>query len=125
MSFSPDSYDLRLREERYRSLETRVRYLEGRLSAIARGNTLISVAAAHGLLSETHLDTTPAGPAEGDLLIGGATQNWARLGRETDDWVLTLVTGSPAWKAVVAVSGGLGSYLNFGSEPVTGQSYAP
>ena len=54
---------------------------------------------AHNLLSTTHGDTLADSVAAGDIMFGNATPKWARLAKATDGWVLTLVSGLPAWAA--------------------------
>lgn len=53
--------------------------------------------AAHKLLSSAHSDTVIGDVAAGDLIYGNSTPGWARLPKGTDDQVLTLVSGLPAW----------------------------
>jgi hypothetical protein len=60
---------------------------------------LDGVAIPHNLLSVTHLDTTPASVAQGDIVIGhGGTPLWSRLGIGAPAEVLTVVGGEPAWQ---------------------------
>ncbi len=53
--------------------------------------------AAHKLLSSAHSDTVIGDVVAGDLIYGNSTPGWARLAKGTDDQVLTLVSGLPAW----------------------------
>jgi len=54
---------------------------------------------AHNLLSTTHGDSLADTVVAGDIMFGNATPKWARLAKATDGWVLTLVSGLPAWVA--------------------------
>jgi len=51
----------------------------------------------HNLLSTTHPDALPASPVAGDLLFANATPKWARLAVGTNDKILKVVNGAPAW----------------------------
>jgi hypothetical protein len=53
--------------------------------------------AAHDLLSATHSDTLADNVEAGDIIIGNATPKWARLAKDSDGKILTLVSGLPAW----------------------------
>jgi hypothetical protein len=57
----------------------------------------------HPMLSDIHVDTTPASVVDGDLMIGQGDPDptWARLGVGTDGYILAVdsVTHLPSWKA--------------------------
>jgi hypothetical protein len=51
----------------------------------------------HNLLSATHPDTIADSAVAGDMIYANATPLWSRLAKGTDDYILKMVSGLPAW----------------------------
>lgn len=54
--------------------------------------------AGHQLLSSTHIDTSPAAPTRGDLIVANSTPLWARLATGTAESALFTNGTDPAWR---------------------------
>jgi hypothetical protein len=65
----------------------------------------LTTVTAHNILSATHGDSTVGSATAGDIIYADANPKWTKLAKATDGWVLTLVSGLPAW-AVAATGGG-------------------
>ena len=81
MAGEAQSQFLRNLERQQVNIERDIRRIKSRLSTTisGSGDVFITGASTHGFLSTTHLDTLPAGPLRGALVVGNSTPKWSRL----------------------------------------------
>jgi hypothetical protein len=74
--------------------------------------------ASPALLSASHGDTLAAAPVRGDVMVGNATPQWARLPGGTNGQVLTIVGADPTWS-----DAGVRTLKKTADQTITGSNY--